>query len=225
MDALIFDFDGVIADSEPIHFDGFAKVLKGIGVELERDDYYEKYLGFDDHDGFAAVMADRSMDCSEERIDELTAQKTKIVQEIIRNSIQALPGAVELIHAAANAGLPIAICSGALREEIELALECIGAGEQFKLIVAARDVAHGKPDPEGYLLAAARLAECTGLDIAPAKCVVIEDSPAGIASGKAAGMKVLAVKTSYPADALIEADAIADTLADVTVDSLRELTE
>ena len=117
----------------------------------------------------------------------------------------------------------MAICSGALRDEIELALECIGAGEQFKLIVAARDVTRGKPDPEGYLLAAEQLAKCTGLDINPARCVVLEDSPAGITSGKAAGMKVLAVTTSYTADALGEADAIVDTLADVSVETLKQL--
>ena len=225
MDAIIFDFDGVVVDSEPIHFMAFRKVLTEVGLELTEQDYYSIYLGFDDHDCFAAVMQANSLTFTEDQIARLTENKTKIVKEVIKDKIEPLSGAVELISSAAAEGFPLGICSGALREEIELALQCIGAEKYFKLIIAARDVTHGKPDPEGYLLTLRKLAQLTGREIRSEKCVVIEDSPAGITSAKAAGMKVLAVTNSYPTDALREADMIVRTLAEVSADTLGKLVE
>lgn len=223
MDALIFDFDGVVVDSEPIHLVGFQQVLRGVGVEMTHDDYFGKYLGFDDRDCFAAALRDHGRQVIDAQIAEMTAAKTILVQKVITESIEALDGAVALIASAAEAGLPLAICSGALRKEIELASESIGVRQHFLRIVSADDVQHGKPDPEGYRMAIAQLIEATGNPIQPAKCVVVEDSPAGIDAAHAAGMKVLGVTTSYPADAIAAADRIVDSLAQVTVDSLAEL--
>ena len=223
MDALIFDFDGVVVDSEPIHLMGFRRALAAEGVTISEDDYYGKYLGFDDHDCFQAVGRDTGKAFSEARIAEMTVAKSDIVRETFAHSIEALPGAVALILAAAAAGIPLAICSGALRDEIELAARTVGVLESFAVVVAAKDVQNGKPDPEGYALAAQRLEEASGRTISFEKCVVVEDSPAGIAAAKSAGMKVLAVTNSYPADALGQADRIVDSLAEATPAALDEL--
>lgn len=223
MDAVIFDFDGVVVDSEPIHLMGFQRVLAQAGVELTEAEYYEKYLGFDDRDCFAAVSHDKGAHFTPDQIRRMTADKTLVVKQVLGESVQALDGAVELIRAIAAAGLPLAICSGALRDEIVIASATVGVGDAFALIVSAEDVQHGKPDPEGYRLAVEGLAKHLGRGIDPTRCVVVEDSPAGIAAGKAAGAAVLGVTTSYPADALTEADRIVTTLADVTVASLDEL--
>jgi len=220
MDAMIFDFDGVVVDSEPIHFRGFREVLAEAGVTLSREDYYGKYLGFDDHDCFAAALGDCGLPAGEREIAKMTAAKTRIVQRVIAESIQALPGSLELIAAAARRGTPLAICSGALREEIVLALRCIGAERHFARIVAAEDVRRGKPDPEGYLLALDQLRQTTGKPLRAERCVVVEDSPAGIESACAAGMKVLAVATSYPPGELTAADRVVDSLARVTPEDL-----
>ena len=212
MDALIFDFDGVVVDSEPVHLQCFQRVLETVGLTLTERDYYQKYLGYDDHDCLLVAARDAGIELAEGKIDELTAAKTQLVQRAFAESIRPLPGAVDLIRAAAAAGVPLAVCSGALRDEIDLASRTIGVRECFRIIVAARDVARGKPDPEGYLLARSRLADATGQAIRAARCVVVEDSPAGIDAAKAAGMKVLAVTNSYAAEHLAAADRIVDSL-------------
>lgn len=223
MDAVIFDFDGVVVDSEPVHFARFRDVLASVGLELTEADYYDKYLGYDDHDCLLIAAADRGMELSEPQIADLTAAKTKLVQQTFAESIEALPGAVALIRDIHAASVPLGICSGALRDEIILASRTIGVLECFQVIVDAKDVARGKPDPEGYLAARAKLAEDAGKDLRPQRCIVVEDSPAGIGAGKAAGMKVLAVATSYSPSALTAADRVVKSLADVTVEDLEQL--
>ena len=126
MDALILDFDGVVVDSEPIHLTAFRQVLRPIGVELTTEAYYGKYLGYDDHDCFAAALRDNGLEYSETQIAEMTASKTKIVQRTFAESIKPLDGATELIRSLSGAGVPIAVCSGALRDEIELASRHVG---------------------------------------------------------------------------------------------------
>jgi beta-phosphoglucomutase len=223
MDAAIFDFDGVVVDSEPVHFACFRQVLATVGLELSRQDYYDKYLGYDDHDCLLIAARDRNVQLTERQIAELTAAKTRLVQDTFRESIQALPGAVELIRSLASAGVPLAICSGALRDEIVLASRTVGVLDCFQVIVAAQEVARGKPDPEGYLAARSRLAETLARDIRPPRCVVIEDSPAGIQAARAAGMKTLAVATSYARADLAGADRVFDSLAQVTAADLERL--
>jgi len=220
---LIFDFDGVVVDSEPIHLAGFQQVLAPLGVELTREAYYTKHLGSDDHDCLADVLADSGVHCSQQQLAELIASKTAIVKRAFAESVMPLDGAVELIRAAAAAGVPLGVCSGALRDEIELASRAIGVLDCFSRIVSAEDVNRGKPDAEGYRLVLERLSEATGRRLKAARCVAVEDSPAGIQSAKGAGMKVLAVTTSYPAEALKDARRIVDSLAQVTVSSLDEM--
>ncbi|MCK4626006.1 MAG: HAD family phosphatase [Phycisphaerae bacterium] len=225
MDAMIFDFDGVVVDSEPIHLAGFREVLAGRGIELTDEDYYGKYLGFDDHDCFAAVLADTGRETDEERIAAMTADKTLLVQNAIAESIRPLPGAIELMRAARSDGAALAICSGALREEILLAGKTVGAIELVEVVVSAEDVAHGKPDPEGYILAlkllnekkvGLRSATSQPARISPSDVWVVEDSPAGVRAGKEAGMNVLAVTNSYNRAALAAADRIVASLTEIT---------
>jgi beta-phosphoglucomutase len=223
VDALILDFDGVVVDSEPIHLACFRQVLAPAGIELGEQAYYRDYLGFDDHDCFQAVLRDHGLDADERRIADMTAAKTVLVQRAMATSVRALPGSVGIIRSAAAAGLPVAVCSGALRDEIELASATIGVREHFATIVAGKDVKLGKPDPEGYVLAIRRLAEVTGRTIRPERCVVVEDSPAGIQAARDAGTNVLALTTSYAAERLGQAQRIVATLADVALDDLLAL--
>jgi len=224
LDALIFDFDGVIVDSEPVHMATFQQVLRDEGIEMSSEDYYGKYLGFDDHDCFKAVGSDHDRPFSDAEIRRLTEAKTQLVLQEFQTSIKALPGAVELIRKIARTRTPLAICSGSLREEIQVASESIGVRDCFKVIIAAEDVQRGKPDPEGYRLALEQLAPFAASGPTAATSVVIEDSPAGIQSAAALGIKVLAVSTSYPAAELTDADRIVASLADITPADLEELT-
>jgi len=223
MDAVIFDFDGVVVDSEPVHFACFRDVLATVGLDLTLEDYYDKYLGYDDHDCLLIAARDRGAELPERQIAALTAAKTKLVQRAFGESIQPLPGAVALIREIAAAGVPMAICSGALRDEIILAGRTVGVLDCFQAIVAAQDVKHGKPDPEGYLAARELLARAAGKDLCPRRCLVVEDSPAGIDAARSAGMKVLAVATSYKANHLAKADRVVASLAGATFAELQEL--
>jgi beta-phosphoglucomutase len=223
MDAIIFDFDGVLVDSEPTHLAAFRKVLANEGIDLTDAMYFDRYLGYDDHDCFTAVADDFDRDWDEAHLAALTETKTRIVHRMFSEGVAALPGAVEMVTAASRANLPLAICSGALRDEVREAAGAIGIAEAIEIVVAAEDVGRGKPDPEGYLKAATLLAERTGREILPRRCVVCEDSPAGIAAGKAAGMNVLAVSTSYPAQELRQANRVVDNLAAVTLEDLVRL--
>jgi len=223
LDALIFDFDGVVVDSEPIHLACFQRVLASAGVQLTHEDYYGKYLGYDDHDCFAAALHDNGLESAERRIAELVSAKTAMVKRAFGDSVGPLAGAVELIRSASGQSVPLAVCSGALREEILLAAKAVGVLKYFDVIVSAKDVPRGKPDPCGYILALQRLAELTGRKLSARRSVVIEDSPAGIEAAKAAGMKVLAVTNSYRPGDLAHADKTVDSLAEVTVAALDEL--
>ena len=225
MDAVIFDFDGVIVDSEPVHWAGFARVLRTRGIALSWDDYCERYLGYDDRDCFLAVSADRGTPLDEADVAALTAAKTAVVREVLAASVEALPGAVALIGALGAANVPLAICSGALRPEIAIAARRVGVLNRFAVVVAAEDVPVGKPDPSGYALALERLRAATVRPLGAVRSLAIEDSPAGIEAARRAGLRVLAVTTSYPAAALTAADAIVASLADVTIEQLAALAE
>jgi beta-phosphoglucomutase len=220
---MIFDFDGVIVDSEPTHFAAFARVLKETGIQLSRQEYYQKYLGYDDHDCFLTVAQDHGAPVDEEAIARMIAVKTRLIQDAMGGSIQPQPGAVELVRAAELDAIPLAICSGALRQEIELACRNLGLWECFMTVVSAQDVERGKPDPQGFRLALEQLCRLSGRVLMASKTVVVEDSPAGIAAAKHLGMKVLAVTTSRDRSDLRQADMIVDSLADVTIAQLESL--
>ncbi len=221
--AIIFDFDGVIVDSEPLHFEGFRRVLEGVDITLTREAYYQRYLGYDDEDCFAVVARDEGVSLDGETIRSLIAEKTAWMQQALSDRIEPLPGAVSLIRALSADGVPLAICSGALRDEILIAARCVGVLDHFLHVVAAEDVATGKPDPQGYRIARERLAASTGSDIPAERCVVIEDSPAGITAAKSAQMNVLAVATSYDPGDLTDADRIVESLDTVSPSEVRSL--
>lgn len=220
MDAIIFDFDGVVVDSEPVHLKAFQQVLAGRGITLSRQEYYTRYLGLDDRDCFGLILHEHSIEADDEELARLTAAKSSRVQREFRRGIAAQPGAVELIRQAELDALPIAICSGALREEILLAAAAIEVADSFMTIVSAEDVSQGKPSPEGFKLALSRLEQLSGRLLLADKTLVVEDAPPGIQAAKSLGMKVLAVTTSYDRLALGQADWIIDSLAEVTVADL-----
>jgi len=223
LEAVIYDFDGVVVDSEPIHLRGFQQVLADVGLSITVEEYYGKYLGFDDHDCFVAVMKDNGKSMDDKLLQELTGKKARLMLSDLTESIEPLPGAVELIRSCKAADIAVGVCSGALRDEIILAAKSIGVFDSFMNIVSAEDVKRGKPDPEGYHIARKNLSGLTGTDLPACNCVVVEDSPAGIKAAKDAGMNVLAVMTSYPAERLTQADKIVASLTDISVDDLAEL--
>lgn len=213
--AIIFDFDGVIADSEPIHLAVFQRVLGEHGYVMTREEYYADYLGYDDKGCFEAFLTAHGLPVSQTTIEDLLKQKAAAYFNYIRERPVVFPGVRELIREAATRHR-LAICSGALRHEIEFILEQSGIRKEFVHITSAEDVTRGKPDPEGFLHALAALNQ-QGAEAAmtPSECLVIEDSLPGIRGAHAAGMKVLAVANTHRLEELQESDAMTTSLADV----------
>jgi len=211
-DAVIFDFDGVIVDTEPLHYAAFQRLLEPLGLGFSWERYVETYMGFDDRDAFMEAFKADGTRVSAADLQSFIDRKADLFQEIIRDGISAYPGVVELIRSIRASQTPLAICSGALRSDIGPILETLGIAECFDLIVTAEDVARSKPDPECYRLAHARLNEIRLLNLTPGRVLAIEDTPAGIAAAKGAGLRVIAVTNSYPAEQLSLADQIVEKL-------------
>jgi len=221
--ALIFDFNGIIVDDEPIHFQLFQRVLGEEGIRLTQEAYYARYLGFDDRGAFTTGFAENRRILDEPKLAELIARKAGYYQDAICNHVAIFPGVKNLIASVA-ASLPLAVASGALRQEIETILKGTGLLTYFKAIVSAEDVERGKPEPEIFLKGLTALnAQHIGSPIAPADCVVIEDSKEGIRGARQAGMKCLAVTNSHPAELLREADAIVSSLEEIDLLFLQKL--
>ncbi len=220
--AIIFDFDGVIADTEPLHFAGFQQILGEQGIGLTEPEYYARYLGYDDKGCFAAALSSHDRPTPRTLIDELVTRKSQVYLESIQRHLVIFPGVREFVRDAAGR-YPLAIASGALRHEIELILECAGIRKEFQHITSSEDVTKGKPDPQGFLHALAALnRRRSGDAIVPAECLVIEDSIPGIRGARAAGMKVLAVANTHTVQDLHEADAITHSLEQVRLPELRD---
>jgi beta-phosphoglucomutase len=220
--AIVFDFDGVIADSEPMHLRAFQQALAEEGIALDRDEYFARYLGYDDVGTFQALARDRGLAMSNRHIIALVTRKGEQLQAMLNGGEVLFPGAAAFIRSAA-AAVPIAIASGALRHEIVEIIEGAGLGDLFTAIVASGDTPESKPSPAPYLLAFEQLRQTAGSQLDPTRCVAIEDSVWGLESARGAGLRCVGVTTSYPADQLAGAELIVDGLKTLTIPALERL--
>lgn len=206
--AVIFDFNGVILDDESVHFDLFQEVLAQEGVRITDRDYHTRYLGLDDRGCFEAALLDGGQTADNARLDELIARKARRYFEVAAQGLRFFPGAAECLETLAGR-FPLAINSGALRPEIEFALNLLGRRDKVAVIVSAEETPHCKPHPAGYTLAYRGLlkAGAAPADLAPHECLVIEDSLAGIESAKGAGMWAVGISNTYDRASLLKAGA------------------
>ncbi len=197
--AFLFDFNGVIVDDEPLHFQLFQKVLGEEEVHLKKEDYYSKYLGMDDEDCFHATLKDQGKDFTVEKVREMIQRKSHYYQDSIQKKPPFVPGVLDFIKDLSREHF-FAVVSGALRSEIEMLLQIGKVRDAVNVLVAAEDVERGKPDPEGYEKAFQALNRdfvASSEMLLPPECLVIEDSIWGIKAAQAAGMPCVAVKTSF----------------------------
>ncbi|HVA83276.1 MAG TPA: HAD family phosphatase [Candidatus Binataceae bacterium] len=223
--AIIFDLDGTLADTEPLHFEAFARVLRAEGIELDRAEYFSRLIGFDDRDCFATVLRENGRAAADGALAALIERKAAIYQAMIAGRDVTFPGAADFVRRCA-ARFPLIVATGTLRVEAELILKRAGVRELFADIIAAEDVEHGKPAPEGFEKAMGRLGFLMRLrpPLEPAQCLVIEDTAAGVEAGRRAGMRVLAVCQSADSKALNGAEIVRNSLAETDLDEiLREL--
>jgi beta-phosphoglucomutase len=216
MIAVVFDFDGVIADSEAHHFRALQQTLSDRGWTMSETEYYERFLGYSDREVFEMMARDRREPLGAGEVDRLIADKGRVYMGLVSAGPVLCRGAADAIHRL-GPHFPLAIASAAFAYEIAEVLESAGLRPHFKVIVGAEDVAESKPSPAPYLEAARRLG------LPPTSCVAIEDSPWGLESARRAGLKAIGVTHTYPASRLDAADVVIHSLDEVTEAFVRSL--
>ncbi|UCF00012.1 MAG: HAD family phosphatase [Planctomycetota bacterium] len=221
--AVIFDFDGVITDSEVLHLRAFNQVLGDFGIEIATKDYYKDYLGLTDFDCFEALINEGRLRIKAEEIKNLVEHKNQIFEKLAKSEGRIIEGVRDFLQMLKQNDIPMAICSGALLVEIELILEEAQLRSFFDVIVSAECVEKGKPEPEGFLLALQKMNEKKQGSILADQCIVIEDSHWGLEAANAAGMHTIAITNSYDAEQLAMAEKIITRLSELNIRDLQLL--
>jgi HAD superfamily hydrolase (TIGR01509 family) len=227
LEAIVFDFDGVLAASEPLHLKAWQEVLADAGITLTADEYYAAYLGYDDEGLIRVLDEDRGLDLGSAQRQALIDEKAQLLPALLRDPSVLYAGAADVVRELSR-HVPLAIASGALRPEIELVLDGAGLRGCFAAIVASGDTPRSKPAPDPYLRALELLGAGRGLAATNGyarRCVAIEDSRWGLDSARSAGLRTVAVTTSYPASALPAADLVVAGVADLTLARLTAIVE
>jgi HAD superfamily hydrolase (TIGR01509 family) len=219
--AIVFDLDGTLSDTEPLHFEAFAEVLRPAGIEIPRADYFTRLIGFNDRDCFAMLLREHGQDADETRVADLIERKAAVYGAMIANCDVLYAGAESFVRQCAER-FPLIVVTGTLHAEAEAILRRARLRELFVDIIAAEDTARGKPEPDGFLTALGRL----GFILRPhpsivaAECLAIEDTAAGVEAARRAGMKVLALCQTAAASDLRTADVICPTIAAINLDEV-----
>jgi len=213
LEAVIWDMDGVIADTAPYHFKAWQEVFQKRGINFTTEDFKHNFGQRND----SIIRYAIGKNVSPDEVDVIASEKEENYRQRVAPNIKPLSGAIELIRALKEHRVKMAIASSAPMENIQLVTRGLAVNNYFQVIVWGRQVTEGKPSPQAFLLAAKRL------EVEPENCVVIEDAVAGVTAAKRAGMKCLAVTNTHPEISLKEADLVVDTLEAISVDDLSGL--
>jgi beta-phosphoglucomutase len=224
--AIAFDLDGTLSDTEPLHFEAFAEVVRPAGIDLPREEYFSRLIGLNDRDCFAALLREHGRDADEARVTDLIERKAAVYGAMIADRDVLYPGADAFVRQCAER-FPLILVTGTLHAEAETILRRANLRRLFVDIIAAEDTARGKPEPDGFLAALGRL----GFILRPhpsivaAECLAIEDTAAGVEAARRAEMKVLAICQTTTEDNLRAADIVRPTIEATDLDEvLRKLT-
>ena len=210
---VIFDMDGVLADTGPIHYESWKKMCQEIGVSFNKELFNETF-------GQTSPEITRRLlgaNADQAEVKKRASLKEKYYRGMVRDELKPLPGVIQLIKELHENGFKLAVGSSGPPENVKLLVDALALKRFFSELISAADVKNGKPDPEVFLTAARRLG------IEPKRCLVIEDAPVGIQAAKSAQMKCIALTTTHPREELIEADHIAENLSEINVNDIREL--
>lgn len=213
LQAVLWDLDGVIADTGPYHCRAWQEVFSQIGVCFTEEHFIKHFGQRND-----TIIRDTvGQDIPQAELEAIAEKKEQAYRRLVAGNIRALPGSVELLASLKRGGIKSAIASSAPPENVSVVIKGLGIEKYFDAIACGREVSEGKPNPQIFLLAAAKL------KAEPAGCVVIEDAVAGVTGARRAGMKCLAVTNSHSPDSLQEADLVIDTLESVSIADLSGL--
>jgi beta-phosphoglucomutase len=219
--AVIFDLDGTLVETEPLHFAAFNEVLRPDGIEIGFEDYTARLIGLNDRDCFAAVLRENRKDASDDHVAKLIARKTVVYQAMVAERDVLYPGAEKFVRDCAHR-FPLMIATGTLRAEAEAILRRAGLRDLFLDVIAAEDVERGKPEPDGFIAALGRIGYLLRQrdPVLADECLVVEDTQAGIEAAHRAGMKVLALCHISTASDLAAADVVRASISDLDLDDV-----
>ena len=207
---VLFDMDGVLVDSGPIHREAWKILSKENGVEMD-DEFFSRTFGMR-NDQILKLLFGEGI--SKELIERLGHRKEEIYRDLARTHLKPARGAKSLVEMLYKRGVPMAVASSGPKKNVELMLSVTGLEDMIKEFVSAEDVSKGKPDPEVFFKAGKKI------NVSPEKCIVFEDAPVGIEAGKKAGMKVVGVVGTRPPQDLKSADVIVYSLEKISFDDL-----
>jgi beta-phosphoglucomutase len=219
--AIIFDLDGTLVETEPLHFAAFNQVLVPDGIEIARDDYFSRLIGYNDYDCFATVLREHCRDAGDERIAALIERKSSVYQAIVADRDVLYPGADKFVRDCAQR-FALMIATGTLRAEAEAILRRAKLRDLFLDIIAAEDAPRGKPEPDSFNLALGRIGFILRQrdPVMPDECLVVEDTPAGIEGAHRAQMKVLALCHTAAASDLAAAEVVRPSIRGLDLDDV-----
>jgi len=220
--AIIFDFDGIIVDSEGLIFNLTREMAAREGWTVTEEEYYRDYLALDDRGMVELLYQSHGKPLDPERRDEVVEWKFRAYQEIIREGLPPIAGAEAFVRACAGR-YPLAIASGSLMVEIEHLLNKLGMRDCFQVLSTADDCQQSKPDPEVYRLAIRRLNHQPAFESAPlqpSECLAVEDAPLGVVAAQRAGIRCLALAHSRPTQELQHADWVEKEFAQVDLEKI-----
>jgi beta-phosphoglucomutase len=221
LQAIVFDFDGIIVDTEKLHWRGFQQILEPLGLDIPWEHYLEVYVGFDDRDAYRCAFKEGGRSLSDEQLRELIDEKAEAFADLVRDTeIEAYPGVVELIREI-DGVLPLGLCTGALASDVAPILKRLGITDCFDVLVSADMVSHSKPDPECYQMTIQKLqAIYPDAGIQPGNGLAFEDTLTGIRSAMGAGITTWGVAHTLPLESLGEADHAVGSFKGISLESL-----
>lgn len=204
--AVLWDLDGVLVDTAPFHFQAWQELFQSVDKGFAEADFRRTFGLRND-----AILGDILGELTPAEVERLAQRKEELYRDKVEGRVTAIPGAMDLLRRLQERGSKMAIVSSTPRENVRVVLRSLGLEGVFGAVVAEEDAPKGKPDPQGFLVAAEKLGVATG------ECVVIEDAPGGVEAAKRAGMRCIGVTTSRPREALAGADLVVDSLEEATV--------
>jgi beta-phosphoglucomutase len=219
--AVIFDLDGTLVDTEPIHFAAFNEVLRPDGIEIPFGEYCARLIGLNDRDCFSTMLRENRKDAGAQHVADLVARKTVVYQAMVAERDVIYPGAEKFVRDCAQR-FPLMVATGTLRAEADVILRRAGLRELFLDVIAAEDVEHGKPEPDGFIAALGRIGFLLRQrdPVLADECLAVEDNRVGIEAAHRAGMKVLALCHMTPASELAAADVVRNSISDLDLDDV-----
>ncbi|MFX0003286.1 MAG: HAD family hydrolase [Candidatus Hodarchaeota archaeon] len=212
---VIFDMDGVLADTGPIHYESWVKIARDIGVKFTREI-------FEDTFGQTSPTITRKLvgpEVEEDLIEKWANLKEKYYREMVKEKLVPLPGVIKILKELKSEAFKLGVGSSGPPENVELLLSQLKIKSYFNVIITAADVKKGKPEPDVFLKVAKTL------NINPKNCLVIEDAPVGIEAAKRAGMISIALTTTHKKQELIGAHLIIKDLTEISIKDIINLIE